>query len=265
MGINKLATLLTIVSVLALCGCGALSSPVLERMGEYIPNNELETKQAQLGKAKTIGRLLKILDISKYPFGEEDTILTYDEFIPSIEYRGMDANHRKVQYHIQQLERIPDQIQRIVHERGGSIVFFNGPLAKQPEIKGKLLIDQSRRNNVPYAYLELQKTVMVGIEGDYGPGTAITHEFGHAMDNLIGKEIFGINISKTEIISKLIKKYHSRLDYYYHRPHEYVANMITDYYTSEDTRDIMKKRYRAAYDFVRIMEIIISRGYLEPQ
>ena len=63
---------------------------------------------------------------------------TYDNFQPKIEYRnGASFEDLKEKEFKMQLEKVPDQIQRIMADSGGRLIFFKGLITDNYELRYK--------------------------------------------------------------------------------------------------------------------------------
>lgn len=145
-----------------------------------------------------------------------DLKLTYNKFKPPRRYRkGVKANNPRVQEHMRKIERVPDQLQRIIADHGSYIVFFNGPLTDNWEVehlKGEIPPGWEDTNHkwedLRAAYAYFPKAVLIGIEGDYAKSDseASLHEYGHSFDDLIGREFYKMPLSSTPKVKDILKR-----------------------------------------------------------
>ena len=177
--------------------------------------------------------------------------LTYDKFVPPVEYRnGVNPQDPRVLKHMAEIEKVPDQIQRLIADKGGYIVFFNGPLTEQPEMqhcKGQQTPnwpDGTTWDAMIGCYND--KIVFLGIDGNYigyrdisihEYGNISLHEYGHSIDEVIGQMIFGMPLSLTPIAEKILKENKKLREFYKGIPEEFIAFAVNEFYQSPYKRD----------------------------
>lgn len=164
--------------------------------------------------------------------------LTYDRFVPLAEYRyGADPEDPKAITIMRMIERVPDQIQKIMSDRGGRLIFCNGPLTNNPEIEH----EKGRRpqgwssgtwEESVAGFSPSFRTAFFGLKGQYRPTTVLDvglHEYGHMCDDLVGKYFFEQSLSKHATALDVLGR-HPFSDKYYNHQREYVAHAFEHYY-----------------------------------
>jgi hypothetical protein len=164
---------------------------------------------------------------------------------------GVGVNDLHVVECLDKLKRVPLNLQGIIGKEGLKVIFFNGPLTKNLEIKRieSLLnyydeeMDWDKIYGIYYPYL---KKVFIGIKGDYDrhfsvKGTFL-HEFGHGFDDIIGGYFYHKQISKLKKVRNAIEE-EPFYDEYYHIPKEYVANSVKLFYYDSHSREILRKKH----------------------
>jgi hypothetical protein len=165
---------------------------------------------------------------------------------------GVGIHNFHVMECLDKLKRVPLNLQEIIGKEGLKIIFFNGPLTKNLEIKRTEYIlnyydedtDWSKIYGIYYPY---SKKVFIGIKGNYYPrhfsikGTFL-HEFGHGFDHIVGEHFYNKQISKLKKVRNAIEE-EPFYDEYYHIPKEYIANSVKLFYYDSHSREILRKKH----------------------
>ena len=187
--------------------------------------------------------------------------ISFNKYTPKIEYRnGATKTDKKAKFYLSQIEKVPDQIQKIIENEGGKIVFFNGPLTYNPEMN--LMKGIRPQNWKHHTYDDLSachdpasQLSFLGINGNYfGEGDHSLHEYSHNYDYQIGWHFFSKPLSKTKKVLKAIIKEPFKEEYYNH-PQEYIANSIEKFYHSTKTRKILKKNNPTIHKILSSLEL----------
>ena len=187
---------------------------------------------------------------------------TFDKFVPPHQYRnGANPSQPKVQRHLYDLEKVPDQIQRIIAEEGGYVIFFNGPITDNPEaahLKGKRVPGWKREvliDNLASLHNSKSGAVLLGILcGDFqGRIGAALHEYGHSYDDKVGKRFFGKPLSKTIIVEDAIEQQPFR-DPYLNRPREHVAESVNDYHGNSWEKKQLREKHPVMFNLLNYLE-----------
>lgn len=189
-----------------------------------------------------------------------EATLTYDQFTPPIEYRtGVDPNHARVRGGIEEIERVPDQLQKIIADQGGYIAFYNGPITDQPEfryLKGKIASADGTTWDVLSGGYDPSKHVgLIGVDGNYifqREGAAL-HEYGHGFNQLVGNFFFRKPLSKTaEVLEAIEKRPFVESDL--NIPSEFVAYSVEMNYFSIESRSIFQSQQPEIYELFQELE-----------
>jgi len=188
-----------------------------------------------------------------------EAILTYDQFTPPIEYRtGVDSNDSRVRKHIERIERVPDQLQKIIADQWGYIAFFNGSITDQPEFrreKGRVAGGYNRTtwDVLPGGYYQSKHAVLIGVDGDYIPIDLelALHEYGHSFNDEIGRFFFGESLSETPIVLDAIQKRPFNFNPW-NDPHEFVAHSVELFYSCRYEFELQQPE---VHEFLRELEM----------
>lgn len=201
---------------------------------------------------------------------------TYDRVKPVYTLRAdISVDNDKVKAYLDNLEKVPDQMQQIINKEG-KVIFFNGMLKELPEFEETEGPKQRWKNQKAWeksnaAYDHNTRSMFLGVEGDYNkpePQDAL-HEYGHLIDFLGGKAIYGYALNHRHEIIDIHEFDKGRLDDYQKESiHEYVAETFRMYYESEDTRKDLEENFPERFkwaesieDKVIDMKYDIFRGY----
>jgi len=191
--------------------------------------------------------------------------LIYDKFTPLVQYRHTNSDNDLAQKFLVEIEKVPDPIQKLLEERDGKIVIFDGFLTTNPEFyKIKDQIPPGWSNNYTFSDLTAgyhisSKTVFLGIyRPKYEMKDPSLHEYGHCFDFIIGEYLYHKPLSKIHTIPDIIKK--EPFDYHYlNRPREYIANSFELFYRGEETRKSLKENQPTIHKFLSDIESTIIK------
>ncbi|MGD9276890.1 MAG: hypothetical protein PVJ67_06995 [Candidatus Pacearchaeota archaeon] len=187
--------------------------------------------------------------------------LLESEFI-ICEYRnGTQPDNVKVQEYLQQLERVPLGLQEIIANEGSYIVFFNGAITDNPEMRHVKGVrprnwDRYTWDNVCAAHDSSSKAILIGIEGDYvGMDDPFLHEFGHSFDDRVGEHLRSYPMSEWSEVLQALKSEPFPKSYHGH-PREYVANSVDLFYRSDRTNRQLSGSNPSMFQLLRELESI---------
>jgi hypothetical protein len=219
------------------------------------------------------GKLLKIAAVcvglyfaGDFAFKKIDhfwrTHKSYSRIHPEYHCRNLPENDIEVKEYMASVEKIPDQLQDIVDDYRGNIIFSSGKFSEIDEFKG----DETRDD---CAGLFRSPQIFVLCNNADKKVRVALHEYGHAIDEFAGKELFGRFISETEPVKRMFKKYEQQLfcetgrplcDLYNKKyyetvnPKEFVAESIAKYYLSNKSKKQLRKTYPDMFEFYRHIE-----------
>jgi hypothetical protein len=153
---------------------------------------------------------------------------------------------------LDKLNRVPLNLQEIIGKEELEVIFFNGPLTANPEIKRTEYIlnyydEDTNWSKIYGIYYPYSRKIFIGIKGNYYPrhfsikGTFL-HELGHGFDHIIGEYFYHKQISKLKKVRNAIEE-EPFYDEYYHIPKEYVANSVKLFYYDSHSKGILRKKH----------------------
>lgn len=178
---------------------------------------------------------------------------------PHYEYHIKRFNHRAIQRQKSHLEKVPDMMQRIVNAKGGKVVFFDGRLTDNPELRhlsGKraythIDITYDRLPGLFFEYTDpktkhrIRKAYLKQNHNHYkvaGSGrhrfeviNLELHEYGHLFDSAMGK------ISQTPAFVRHCPR---GID-----PSEFFADRFAQFYDSRVSREDLRYEYSGVYRY----------------
>lgn len=191
--------------------------------------------------------------------------LTYKNTLPPVEYRsGVNPNDPKVLFHLAEIQKIPDQIHKLIASGGGRIVFFNGILTDQPEmvdVRGKHVPNWPKGTTwdvMNGGYDSESKIAFIGIDGDFEVDDNLEdklalHEYGHEFDHLVGIAIFGSPISLNSRYKEIFRvPPNSRR--YFSNSREFLAESVRLFYQSKITRNRLIDSWKNSAYFLKGIE-----------
>lgn len=155
---------------------------------------------------------------------------TFDRVTLSCEtLDAISCHDENIEYVLAGLESIPDVLQRLVMYDGGHIVFTHRPLN---HLSGYEDVRKDTRGAYNYS---LKKMVVLFRNFDEQMTNTALHEFGHAVDDLIGENLYGTALSETNDF-KYISTVCDSLSPIDHTPAQIFAEGFRLYYTSFEER-----------------------------
>jgi len=174
---------------------------------------------------------------------------------------GLGINNPKVISHLHELDLIPLKLQEVIVAGGLDIIFFNGQLTDNWELrksKGKKPRGWEKGDiwdKVPGGVAGVR--VYIGINGDYywtpeGKDNIFLHEFGHGFDKIVGKRFYHKPISREPIIRQAVKEEPFKGDGedYFHYPLEYVAESVDWFYSNYHSRRKLRENQPTIFEFL---------------
>lgn|GEM_PF-6508232 len=188
-----------------------------------------------------------------------DPYLSTISYRPHYEYHIKRFNERAIKRQKSHLEKVPDMMQRIVNAKGGKVVFFDGRLTDNPELRhlsGKRAYTHSdiTYDHLPGLFIEykdpktkhrIRKAFLKQNHNHYKViGSGIhrfeninleLHEYGHLFDSAMGR------ISQTPAFTRHCPR---SVD-----PSEFFADRFAQFYDSRVSRDDLKYEHFGVYEY----------------
>jgi len=177
---------------------------------------------------------------------------------------GANENQVKVKNSIKELKKIPKEIHAILSEMGCCLIYFNGKITDNFEMKKYRGVTPRGWNekytwdNVSSAYFSERKIIFLGMDEIYVDKMEVTlHEYVHAFDSNVGLYLFGKNLSEMEVVLEAIKK-EPFSEKYFENPREYIANSFDLFYSGKKSRMNLKKNHFIIYQFLFKIDKILK-------
>jgi hypothetical protein len=172
-----------------------------------------------------------------------DPPLSTTGYRPHYEYHIKKLNDRAIRRQKSHLEKVPDMMQRLVNARGGKVVFFDGRLTDNPELR-------HLSGKRAYTHTEITYDRLPGLFLEYtDPKTKHRirkayrfeninlelHEYGHLFDSAMGK------ISQTPAFTRHCPRGVN--------PSEFFADRFAQFYDCRISRDDLKYEHSGVYEY----------------
>lgn len=172
-------------------------------------------------------------------------------------------NEKDIDEYLKSIEKIPDQLQDIVNDHGGRVMFYEKGEKMWP---ASLDIDPDKCDGF---FVEgtifpcLTAGMFVKCAGENKSESNIAlHEYGHAINSFAGKELFGKSLSEDPAVTRMFERDKPRLrKHIQENAKEYVADTVELYYRTEGSKKYLKQQFPERYEwFEGIEEKAVKRG-----
>lgn len=217
-----------------------------------------------VNESKKIKKLKSKKDIIKHRQEVLDLLIEAKSNLV-IDYRNVDQNQTRVVKLRAELNKIPSKFRKIAADAGIYIVFFSGDITDNPEFAhNKGVTPRNWPANFTWdaadgAFDGASGAVMIGIDGPnfaHQGRNIVLHEFGHALDDVLGDYYYDQSLSEVidfKTLSKTEPFYSKELrnpNYFNMHEREYIANSIDLYFKNARGNAKLQKENPTVWELI---------------